>query len=74
MIITEEDGMEVVSAMGENSVMLLQGHGAVTTGSNLEASVMNMLHLEEQSLYPHHKMRKLQFQKLMNQITHYFLR
>ncbi|MBL75522.1 MAG: hypothetical protein CL763_01125 [Chloroflexi bacterium] len=49
LIITEEDGMEVVSAMGQSNVMLLQGHGAVTTGNNLENSVMNMLHLEEQS-------------------------
>ncbi len=49
LIITEEDGMQVVSAMGASDVMLLRGHGAITAGRNLEASVMNMLHLEEQS-------------------------
>ncbi len=49
LIITEEDGMQVVEAMGSSSTLLLRGHGAVTSGRNLEASVMNMLHLEEQS-------------------------
>ena len=49
LIITEEDGMQVVNAIGDSPVLLLQGHGAVTTGRNLEQSVMNMLHLEEQS-------------------------
>ncbi len=49
LIITEEDGMQVVNAMGASNVVLLRGHGAVTAGRNLEASVMSMLHLEEQS-------------------------
>ena len=49
LIITEEDGMQVVEAMGSSNVLLLRGHGAVTAGRNLEASVMAMLHLEEQS-------------------------
>ena len=49
LIITEDDGMEVVAAIGSSSSLLLRGHGAVTTGANLEASVMNMLHLEEQA-------------------------
>ena len=49
LIITEEDGMQVVEAMGSSDVCLLRGHGAVTAGRSLEASVMNMLHLEEQA-------------------------
>ena len=49
LIITEEDGMQVVNAMGASNVVLLRGHGAITAGRNLEASVMSMLHLEEQS-------------------------
>ena len=49
LIITEEDGMQVVNAMGASNVVLLRGHGAVTAGRNLEASVMSMLHLEEQA-------------------------
>ena len=49
LIITEEDGMQVVEAIGDSPALLLRGHGAVTTGRNLEQSVMNMLHLEEQS-------------------------
>ncbi len=49
LIITEADGMQVVEAIGNSPVLLLRGHGAVTTGRNMEQSVMNMLHLEEQS-------------------------
>lgn len=49
LIITEEDGMQVVGAIGNSPALLLRGHGAVTTGRNMEQSVMNMLHLEEQS-------------------------
>ena len=51
LIITEEDGMQVVGAIGNSPALLLEcGHGAVTTGRNMEQSVMNMLHsMEEQS-------------------------
>ena len=49
LIITEEDGMQVAGAIGNSPALLLRGHGAVTTGNSLEQSVMNMLHLEEQS-------------------------
>lgn len=49
LIITEDDGMQVVNAIGGSPALLLRGHGAVTTGRTLEQSVMNMLHLEEQS-------------------------
>ena len=49
LILTEEDGQDVAIAIGDSPAVLLRGHGAVTTGSNLEQSVMNMLHLEEQA-------------------------
>ncbi len=49
LIITEEDGMQVAEAIGDGPALLLRGHGAVTTGRNLEQSVMHMLHLEEQA-------------------------
>ena len=49
LIITEEDGMGIVNSMGASNIVLLRGHGAVTAGRNLEASVMSMLHLEEQA-------------------------
>ena len=49
LILTEEDGQGVASALGDSQAALLRGHGAVTTGQNLEQSVMNMLHLEEQA-------------------------
>lgn len=46
---TEEEGLEVATLIGGGPVLLLQGHGATTTGASLEASVMNMLWLEEQA-------------------------
>ena len=46
---TDEEGMEVASLLGDNPAMLLEGHGAITTGRSLEQSVMNMLQLEEQA-------------------------
>jgi ribulose-5-phosphate 4-epimerase/fuculose-1-phosphate aldolase len=46
---TDEEGMEVATLMQGGKALLLQGHGATTTGHNLEESVMNMLHLEEQA-------------------------
>ena len=49
LILTEEDGQGVASTIGDSPAALLRGHGAVTTGPNLEQSVMNMLHLEEQA-------------------------
>ena len=41
--------MEVATTMGESRAILLQGHGATTTGNNLGESVVNMLNLEEQA-------------------------
>ena len=49
LILTEEDGQGVATALGDSPAALLRGHGAITTGQNLEQSVMNMLHLEEQA-------------------------
>ena len=49
LILSEEDGMGVVNAMGKSPAVLLRGHGAVTAGSSLEQAVMHMLHLEDQA-------------------------
>ena len=46
---SDEEGMELVDLMGDDPNILLQGHGAVTTGQSLEESVMSMLQLEEQA-------------------------
>ena len=46
---TDEEGMEVAALLGDSNAILLEGHGAATTGRSLEESVMNMLQLEEQA-------------------------
>jgi len=46
---SDEEGMEVAQLLGESKAVLLQGHGATTTGATLEEAVMNMLQLEEQA-------------------------
>lgn len=46
---TDDEGMEVAELLGESKAILLEGHGAATTGSSLEDSVMTMLQLEEQA-------------------------
>jgi ribulose-5-phosphate 4-epimerase/fuculose-1-phosphate aldolase len=46
---SEEEGMEVVRLLGDGSAIILQGHGAVTTGHSLAQSVTAMLQLEEQA-------------------------
>jgi ribulose-5-phosphate 4-epimerase/fuculose-1-phosphate aldolase len=48
-VLTDEEGMEVARLLGEGSAVLLEGHGATTTGANLEQAVMNMINLEEQA-------------------------
>jgi len=50
LILTDKDGTEVAAALGKSKALLLKGHGAVTTGSSLQESVTNMLHLEEQAM------------------------
>lgn len=45
----DEEGMEVARLLGDGSAIILQGHGAVTTGNSLAQSVTAMLQLEEQA-------------------------
>ena len=50
LILTDEDGSGVADTLrSHRRAALLKGHGAVTTGANLEESVINMVQLEEQS-------------------------
>jgi L-fuculose-phosphate aldolase len=46
---SDEEGMEVAELLGSSRAIILQGHGATTTGDSLQQSVMNMVHLEEQA-------------------------
>lgn len=48
-VVTDEEGEEVAALLGDSKAILLEGHGATTTGRSLEESVMNMLQLEEQA-------------------------
>ncbi|HLF77985.1 MAG TPA: class II aldolase/adducin family protein, partial [Dehalococcoidia bacterium] len=49
LILTDKDGSEVAALLASSKAVLLKGHGAVTVGRNLQESVTNMLHLEEQA-------------------------
>lgn len=46
---TDEEGLEVARLLAGGPAILLEGHGATTTGDSLEQSVMHMLWLEEQA-------------------------
>ena len=46
---SDGEGMDVATLLGDSPAMLLRGHGAVTTGSNLSEAVMGMAQLEEQA-------------------------
>jgi ribulose-5-phosphate 4-epimerase/fuculose-1-phosphate aldolase len=48
-VVTDAEGEEVGRLIAGNKAVLLQGHGATTTGSSLEEAVTNMLQLEEQA-------------------------
>jgi ribulose-5-phosphate 4-epimerase/fuculose-1-phosphate aldolase len=48
-VVTDQEGQEVAALLGGGPAVLLQGHGATTTGGSLEEAVMRMLHLEEQA-------------------------
>lgn len=48
-VILEEEGMELAGLLGDSKAILLEGHGATTTGATLEEAVMNMINLEEQA-------------------------
>jgi ribulose-5-phosphate 4-epimerase/fuculose-1-phosphate aldolase len=48
-VVTDSEGEEVGRLIEGHKAVLLQGHGATTTGASLEEAVMNMLQLEEQA-------------------------
>ena len=48
-VVTDTEGEEVGRLIAGFKAVLLQGHGATTTGASLEEAVMNMLQLEEQA-------------------------
>jgi ribulose-5-phosphate 4-epimerase/fuculose-1-phosphate aldolase len=48
-VILPEEGEEVARLLGASKAILLEGHGATTTGATLEEAVMNMINLEEQA-------------------------
>jgi ribulose-5-phosphate 4-epimerase/fuculose-1-phosphate aldolase len=48
-VVTDGEGEEVGRLIAGFKAVLLQGHGATTTGASLEEAVMNMLQLEEQA-------------------------
>src|SRR5260370_30483903 len=48
-VVNDAEGEEVGRLMSGFKAVLLQGHGATTTGTSLEEAVMNMLQLEEQA-------------------------
>ncbi len=50
-VVTDEEGEEVATLLGDSPAMLLFGHGAITTGKSLEESVMAMVHIEHQAEY-----------------------
>ena len=50
-VTTEEEGQEVATLLGSGGIVLLFGHGAVTTGRSVEQSVSMMAQLEHQAEY-----------------------
>jgi ribulose-5-phosphate 4-epimerase/fuculose-1-phosphate aldolase len=48
-VVTDQEGEEVARLIKGFKLVLLQGHGATSTGASLEEAVMNMLQLEEQA-------------------------
>jgi len=49
LVINEEDGRDLASALGAHQAVLMFGHGATTTGKTVEEAVTSMLHLEHQA-------------------------
>jgi len=50
IVVSEEEGMEVASQLGDGDAVLLLGHGAVTVSTrSVEESVMRMAQLEHQA-------------------------
>jgi L-fuculose-phosphate aldolase len=48
-VVSDEEGEAVARLVDGFKAVLLQSHGATTTGASLEEAVMNMLQLEEQA-------------------------
>jgi ribulose-5-phosphate 4-epimerase/fuculose-1-phosphate aldolase len=48
-VVTDAEGEEVGRLIDGSKAVLLQGHGATTTGASLEEAVTNMIQLEEQA-------------------------
>ena len=48
-VVNDQEGNEVADLINGGPAVLLQGHGATTSGASLEEAVMRMLHLEEQA-------------------------
>jgi ribulose-5-phosphate 4-epimerase/fuculose-1-phosphate aldolase len=48
-VLSDDEGNEVARLLGDRGAILLEGHGATTTGNTLEQAVMNMINLEEQA-------------------------
>lgn len=51
VVTTEEEGQEVSKLLADGDIVLLFGHGAVTTGTSVEQSVTRMAQLEHQAEY-----------------------
>jgi ribulose-5-phosphate 4-epimerase/fuculose-1-phosphate aldolase len=49
IVVTEEQGMDVVRTMGNARALILLGHGATTVGRSLQEAITTMLQLEEQA-------------------------
>jgi ribulose-5-phosphate 4-epimerase/fuculose-1-phosphate aldolase len=49
VVVTEEEGQEVTRLLGSEKMILLKGHGAATTGVDLQDSCMAMIQLEHQA-------------------------
>jgi ribulose-5-phosphate 4-epimerase/fuculose-1-phosphate aldolase len=48
-VLSDEEGTEVARLLGDAGAVVLEGHGATTTGNTLEHAVMSMINLEEQA-------------------------
>jgi ribulose-5-phosphate 4-epimerase/fuculose-1-phosphate aldolase len=48
-VLSDDEGNEVARLLDDRGAVLLEGHGATTTGNTLEQAVMGMINLEEQA-------------------------
>ena len=49
IVVSEEQGMDVVRTMGDARAVILLGHGATTVGRSVQEAITTMLQLEEQA-------------------------